>query len=67
METLIAPLEADLAARTAARQAQVNTSRVDFSLRLFAEITHDASTRFYPAVRDAQHSFRRLLKAMSEP
>ena len=30
METLIAPLEADLAARTAARQAQVNTSRVDF-------------------------------------
>ncbi|MCU6284676.1 phosphonate C-P lyase system protein PhnG [Enterobacter cloacae] len=30
METLIAPLEAVLAARTAARQAQVNTSRVDF-------------------------------------
>ena len=30
METLIAPLEADLAARTAVRQAQVNTSRVDF-------------------------------------
>ncbi len=22
---------------------------------------------FYPAVQDAQHSFRRLLKAMSEP
>ncbi|MBM3071552.1 phosphonate C-P lyase system protein PhnG [Lelliottia sp. RWM.1] len=30
METLIAPLEADHAARTAARQAEVNTSRVDF-------------------------------------
>lgn len=30
METLIAPLEADRAARLAARQAEVNTSRVDF-------------------------------------
>ncbi|BFT79532.1 phosphonate C-P lyase system protein PhnG [Enterobacter pseudoroggenkampii] len=30
METLIAPLEADRAARIAARQAEVNTSRVDF-------------------------------------
>ncbi|MBE3288514.1 MULTISPECIES: phosphonate C-P lyase system protein PhnG [Enterobacter cloacae complex] len=30
METLIAPLEADRAARVAARQAEVNTSRVDF-------------------------------------
>ncbi|ENA0611834.1 phosphonate C-P lyase system protein PhnG [Enterobacter bugandensis] len=30
METLIAPLEADRAARAAARQAEVNTSRVDF-------------------------------------
>ncbi|HIE5390761.1 TPA: phosphonate C-P lyase system protein PhnG [Enterobacter cancerogenus] len=30
METLIAPLEADRAARIAARQAQVNASRVDF-------------------------------------
>ena len=29
-ETLIAPLEADRAARLAARQAEVNTSRVDF-------------------------------------
>jgi alpha-D-ribose 1-methylphosphonate 5-triphosphate synthase subunit PhnG len=30
METLIAPLEADRAARIAARQAEVNVSRVDF-------------------------------------
>ncbi|MBL5914575.1 phosphonate C-P lyase system protein PhnG [Enterobacter asburiae] len=30
METLIAPLEADRAARIGARQAEVNTSRVDF-------------------------------------
>ena len=30
METLISPLEADRAARLAARQAEVNTSRVDF-------------------------------------
>lgn len=30
METLIAPLEADRAARIAARQAEVNSSRVDF-------------------------------------
>ena len=30
METLIAPLEADRAARIATRQAEVNTSRVDF-------------------------------------
>lgn len=30
METLIAPLEADRAARIAARQAEVNASRVDF-------------------------------------
>ncbi|MGX5102021.1 phosphonate C-P lyase system protein PhnG [Enterobacter cloacae] len=30
METLIVPLEADRAARIAARQAEVNTSRVDF-------------------------------------
>ncbi|UAN41295.1 MULTISPECIES: phosphonate C-P lyase system protein PhnG [unclassified Enterobacter] len=30
METLIAPLEAGRAARIAARQAEVNTSRVDF-------------------------------------
>ena len=30
METLIAPLEADRAALIAARQAQINTSRVDF-------------------------------------
>ena len=30
METLIAPLEADRAARLAARQAEVNASRVDF-------------------------------------
>ena len=30
METLITPLEADRAARIAARQAEVNTSRVDF-------------------------------------
>ncbi|MBM6607322.1 phosphonate C-P lyase system protein PhnG [Enterobacteriaceae bacterium RIT814] len=30
METLITPLEADRAARLAARQAEVNTSRVDF-------------------------------------
>ncbi|MEG1210256.1 MAG: phosphonate C-P lyase system protein PhnG [Leclercia sp.] len=30
METVIAPLEADRAARIAARQAEVNTSRVDF-------------------------------------
>ena len=30
MEILIAPLEADRAARIAARQAEVNTSRVDF-------------------------------------
>jgi len=30
MENLIAPLEADRAARIAARQAEVNTSRVDF-------------------------------------
>ncbi|MBB1199180.1 phosphonate C-P lyase system protein PhnG [Enterobacteriaceae bacterium 89] len=30
METLIAPLEAERAARIAARQAEVNTSRVDF-------------------------------------
>ena len=30
METLISPLEADRAARIAARQAEVNTSRVDF-------------------------------------
>lgn len=30
METLIAPLEADHAARIAARQAEVNASRVDF-------------------------------------
>ena len=30
METLIAPLEADRAARLAARQTEVNTSRVDF-------------------------------------
>ena len=30
METLIAPLEVDRAARIAARQAEVNTSRVDF-------------------------------------
>ncbi|MFZ5297527.1 phosphonate C-P lyase system protein PhnG [Enterobacter asburiae] len=30
METLIAPLEADRDARVAARQAEVNTSRVDF-------------------------------------
>ena len=30
METLISPLEADRAARLAARQADVNTSRVDF-------------------------------------
>lgn len=30
MEILIAPLEADHAARIAARQAEVNTSRVDF-------------------------------------
>ncbi|RYA67457.1 phosphonate C-P lyase system protein PhnG, partial [Enterobacter cloacae complex sp. 4DZ3-17B2] len=30
METLIAQLEADRAARVAARQAEVNTSRVDF-------------------------------------
>ncbi|MBJ3782884.1 phosphonate C-P lyase system protein PhnG [Enterobacter asburiae] len=30
METLIAPLEADRASRIAARQAEVNTSRVDF-------------------------------------
>ncbi|WP_395305199.1 phosphonate C-P lyase system protein PhnG [Enterobacter sp. ECC-019] len=30
METLIAPLEADRDARIAARQAEVNTSRVDF-------------------------------------
>ncbi|MRS90376.1 phosphonate C-P lyase system protein PhnG [Enterobacteriaceae bacterium RIT714] len=30
METLIAPLEADRAARIAARQAEINTSRVDF-------------------------------------
>ncbi|MGX5056278.1 phosphonate C-P lyase system protein PhnG [Enterobacter asburiae] len=30
METLIAPLEADRAARVASRQAEVNTSRVDF-------------------------------------
>ncbi|MDO2442356.1 phosphonate C-P lyase system protein PhnG [Enterobacter nematophilus] len=30
METLIAPLEADRAARVAAHQAEVNTSRVDF-------------------------------------
>ncbi|WP_312996812.1 phosphonate C-P lyase system protein PhnG [Leclercia sp.] len=30
METLIAPLEADRAARLAARQAEINTSRVDF-------------------------------------
>lgn len=30
METLIAPLEADRAARINARQAEINTSRVDF-------------------------------------
>lgn len=30
METLISPLEADRAARLAARQSEVNTSRVDF-------------------------------------
>ena len=30
METLITPLEADRSARLAARQAEVNTSRVDF-------------------------------------
>ena len=30
METLITPLEADRAARLAARQAEINTSRVDF-------------------------------------
>ena len=30
METLITPLEAERAARIAARQAEVNTSRVDF-------------------------------------
>ncbi len=53
-------------ARIAARQAEVNASRVD-SLRWFAETTHDPGNRFYASLQDAQHSFRRLLKAMSEP
>lgn len=64
-ETLIAPLDADRMARIAARQAEANASG-STSLRWFAETTHDPETAFMLPVQDAQHSFRRLLKAMSE-